>query len=262
MPSKINVKSWAQFERRVRERVPDLLVELPSFDDAILVAGCQRSGTTAICRILKEALGMPDFRLTKDDELDAALILSGAATSDWSGRHCFQTTYLNDRVAEYDQHDNYKLVWLLRNPQAVVQSMLNNWRYGALVRLFNRCGSNELDVEEKRTFERFGSLPFSRLKISSLSYNAKTAQTAQVSEGLGPDRLFVVDYDDLVDEPEKFMPALFDFCNVAFDEKFLGALKRSKISGKKLLSDRETDYIDSLCGPVYAQARQSIRDVG
>ena len=205
---------------------------------------------------------MPDFRLTRDDELDAALILSGAATSDWSGRHCFQTTYLNDRVSEYEQHDNYRLVWLLRNPQSVVQSMLNNWKYGALVRLFNRCGANELSGRDRKKFDRFGSLAFSRLTMACLSYNAKTAQTTQISNALGPDRLFIADYDDLVDKPDVYMPALFEFCDVEYDAKYSGVLKRSSISRKKVLSDRAINQIENLCAPVYLAARQMIREVG
>ena len=93
------VKSWAQFERRVRARAPKLFIDLPNYSDSVLVAGCQRSGTTVITRLIRRVIGMPDFEFTKDDELDAALVLAGVLPSSYTGRHCFQTTYLNEQLS-------------------------------------------------------------------------------------------------------------------------------------------------------------------
>jgi hypothetical protein len=248
--------SWAQFERSVRDRVPALLGCLPAFPDAILVAGCQRSGTTAVCRLLKEALAMPDFRLTKDDELDAALLLSGVATADWQGRACLQTTYLNDRYVEYFAHEDYRLIWLLRNPQSVVQSMLRNWRRGALRRLFSRCGSQELGPAERRRYERFGTLGFSRLTMACHSYNAKTAQTARLVERLPAERLYILDYDDLVDDPAAELPPLFEFCDVSYDAQYAAGLKRSRKGTRDLLSASDHAAIETACRSGYEAARK------
>ena len=126
------VSSWAKFEKQIRKRDNRLLARLDDFPGSILVAGCQRSGTTAITRILREAIGMPPFSITRDDELDGALILYGHASSEFRGRCCFQTTYVNERVTEYSEHDDFKLAWVIRNPHAVVSSMLYHWRRGAL----------------------------------------------------------------------------------------------------------------------------------
>ena len=41
---------------------------------------------------------------------------------DPAGRFCFQTTYLNNHVFEYFEHDHYQLIWVLRNPFSVVVS--------------------------------------------------------------------------------------------------------------------------------------------
>ena len=43
-----SLNSWAQFDRKVRFSGRKLLGELDRFKDCILVAGCQRSGTTAL----------------------------------------------------------------------------------------------------------------------------------------------------------------------------------------------------------------------
>ena len=120
----IPISSWVKFEKQIRKRDDQLLEKLNDFPNAILVAGCQRSGTTAITNILREAIGMPPFSVTRDDELDGALILCGHASSSFQGRCCFQTTYLNERVTEYSKHDDFKLTWVIRNPHAVVSSML------------------------------------------------------------------------------------------------------------------------------------------
>jgi hypothetical protein len=255
---RLRINSWAGFERHVRDRSPNLLVELPKYPDAVLVAGCQRSGTTAITRILRDAIGMPNLCLTSDDELDAALLLSGIAKSEYSGRHCFQTTYLNDRVGEYFEHHDFRLVWIIRNPQSVVQSMLYNWRYGALVRLFKRCGSRGLDERERKSFDRFGSLPFSRLQMACLSYNAKTAQTQLLAEKLGQDRLFIVDYDELVDRREEILPRIFEFVRLEFDPAELARIKRSSTSLRGKLSKRSVNYVDQVCCAEYKRARRLI----
>ena len=120
-----SVRNWAQFDRRVRDGDYELLATLSKFPDAVLVAGCQRSGTTVVTRILREALKMRARAITRDDELDAALILSGVVPYESASRCCFQTTYLNDHYREYFDHKNYKLIWIIRRPEAVVRSMLS-----------------------------------------------------------------------------------------------------------------------------------------
>ena len=83
----------ARLERRRPAEVASLLATLDDYLDPILVAGCQRSGTTALARLLKRADGMIDHAFGHDDELDGALLLAGYATRGTDGRHCFQTRY-------------------------------------------------------------------------------------------------------------------------------------------------------------------------
>ena len=154
--NKRTIDSWGRFEKIVRASDVKLLTKLDNFQDSILVAGCQRSGTTALSRLITASDGMVDFTFGKDDELDAALILSGYVNYTNKGRHCFQTTYLNDSYPEYFAHQGYKLIWVVRNPSSVIYSMLYNWRRAALNRLFRHCGAELLDEGERWWYERLG----------------------------------------------------------------------------------------------------------
>jgi hypothetical protein len=47
---------------------------------------------------------MTQYYFGSDNELDAALILSGRVAHEPQGRYCFQTTYLNECYSEYFEH--------------------------------------------------------------------------------------------------------------------------------------------------------------
>ena len=75
------------------------------------MSGCQRSGGTMLAGILSKSDGIVDFAWSKDDELDAALILSGYEDHVAQGRYCFQTTFLNECYQEYFEHTpDFKLI--------------------------------------------------------------------------------------------------------------------------------------------------------
>lgn len=248
------VRSWAQFDRVIRRKDASLLSQLPRFRDAVLVAGCQRSGTTVVTRILRDAIGMGRTGFTRDDELDAALILNGAVRFDPVTRCCFQTTYLNDHVHEYFEHDDYRLVWILRNPEAVVTSMLVNWRRGALNRLFRTCGMRALDEQGLRRFQRFGTFGFRRIEKACLSYNVKTAQVHELAARLGRDRLLILDYDVLISERESALPEIFRFASIAYDERYAGKLRSGSAARKNPLSKTARTLIRDLCDGAYRKA--------
>ena len=248
------VRNWQQFDRRIRNGDAKLLAELARFPDSILVAGCQRSGTTVVTRILREAIEMPDLRFTKDDELDAALILNGAIEFETSARCCFQTTYLNDHVLEYFEHDNFKLIWIMRRPEAVVRSMLFHWRRSALNRLFRACGRHALDAKGARRFNRFGTLGFSRAEMACLSYNVKTAQVHDIAARLGPRRLYILDYDDLIDRSDILLPDIFSFASVPYDDRFLRRLRKRSQPKREQLDESTRKQIRETCESEYRQA--------
>lgn len=257
------VRSWAAFDRRIRYAGGELLARLPAFPNALLVAGCQRSGTTAVTRILREAMPVRFPQPTKDDELDAALILAGAEPFETNDRCCFQTTYINDHVAEYFRHDNYRLVWIVRRPDAVIRSMLRNWSRGALNRLFRACGQRQLDERARDRYRRWGGLAFSRFSKACLSYAEKTAQIHEIASHLGKDRLFVVDYDELLDHQADLLPRLFAFAGVEFDRTYLSRLgNRRAGSAAHAFTAAQREQIARTCNTAYEQARRLRRDLG
>ena len=81
-PEKCRIKTWRRFAREVRPKGCRLLSRLERFPKSVLVTGCQRSGTTMLSRIITQSEGMTNYWFGKDDELDAALILSGEVEYD------------------------------------------------------------------------------------------------------------------------------------------------------------------------------------
>ncbi len=214
------INSWQKFSRNVRSNGYRLLKNLDNFPDPVLIAGCQRSGTTMLSRIITKSEGMVNYWFGHDDELDAAIILSGYVDHKPAGRYCFQTTYLNENYHEYFEHNGYKIIWILRNPYSVVYSMLNNWKRFALNELFQGCASDLLDNKEKRRYELFGIWSISRLKRACFSYNAKTSQVFELKKRLGETTILVVDYDELVLNKEQVLSAMYTFTNMPYKPEY------------------------------------------
>jgi hypothetical protein len=229
-----------------------LLARLDDYHDPILVAGCQRSGTTALARLLKRADGMVDHAFGHDDELDGALLLAGHATRGTEGRHCFQTTYLNDRFPEYFEHSGFRLIWMLREPRSVVYSMLNNWTRGALSRLFDACGADVL-AREPAAFRATWLGP-SRLAKACASYVAKIGQTFELAERLGAN-MAVIDYDELTASKRTLLPQLCAFVGLDYDARLADALHDRSVSKGSRLATHDAEQVDRFCTPVYARAR-------
>ena len=249
------IRSWAEFDRRIRHEDRPLFARLDRFRDSILVSGCQRSGTTAISRLLTSSPQMTDFQFSKDDELDAALILSGWIDYESEGRHCFQTTYVNNSFPEYAEHTGYRLIWVLRNPSSVVLSMLTNWRRGALNRLFQHCGQQLLSDDERRRYERFGAFVVAPLRRACLSYTAKVRQILQIKRFLDDQHLLVIDYDDLVTQKSSQLPRLFEFARLPYSVEYLHGLHDSSLRKAENFYKKHHDALDPLCSSAYHEAR-------
>ena len=246
-------RSWAAFHALVKQPDRPLLAKLDDYSDPILVAGCQRSGTTALARLLKRAPGMIDHAFGHDDELDGALLLAGHAARGTDGRHCFQTTYLNDRFREYFEHRDFRLIWMLREPRSVVFSMLNNWKRGALNRLYDACGAAVLAQADPAPSVARTWLGPSRLTKACSSYVAKTAQTFDLRERLG-ERIAIVDYDELVASKQALLPELCAFAGVVYDARLGDALHARSVAKREQLSEHDAEYVDRFCSAVYAGA--------
>ncbi len=253
------IHNWKQFARRVRSKGCGLLARLDDFPRSVLVTGCQRSGTTMLSRIITQSDGMVNYWFGTDDELDAALILSGAAPHEPRGRYCFQTTYLNECYREYFQHQNgHKVIWVLRNPYSVVYSLLHNWTRFALNELFQACGTPYLDERQRRLYGWFGTWGVSRLHRAVSAYNGKVCQLFELYEGLGPDRVLVVDYDELVRSSETVLPAIYSFIELAYRTDYARAIHAKSLRKADRLSSRERRLIEAHCVPVYERARKLV----
>lgn len=252
------IKTWPKFARSVRSKQGKLLNRLEDFPDSILIAGCQRSGTTMLARILTQSDGMVNYWFGPDDELDAALILSGNVEHEPRGRYCFQTTYLNECYPEYFEHNNFRMVWVLRNPHSVVYSMLHNWRRFALNELFDSCATQLLDDRYKRRFQMFGNLGVPRLLRACYAYNAKTSQIGQLRAQLDESRLQVVDYDELVKNKARILPRIYEFLDLPYKDEYEQIIRVSSLKKSSKANKREQDTVEQLCMPVYKQLREFV----
>lgn len=253
------IQSWEQFARDVRSGGCSLLRRLPDFPDAILVTGCQRSGTTILSRVITRSAGMANFWFGRDDELDAALILSGAVPHSLPGRHCFQTTYLNECYGEYREAvAEQKVIWVLRNPRSVVHSFINNWGRFAFNELFRDCGTTALSSRDRKRYDVTGRWGMSRLVRACYSFNAKVSQLFTLKEHLSEDQLLVVEYDDLVGSKTRVLPEIYGFIDLPYDESYADLIHGRSVGKSVKLGDKQRRLVDELCGPVYTRAAKLV----
>ncbi len=253
-PALRRYRSWRRFHHGPRNEAKPLLRKLSRYGNCILVAGCQRSGTTMLTRIIAGSRGFQRFRLTHDDELDAALILAGHVDVPEDPRYCFQTTYLNERYAEYGMmKPGQRLIWVLRNPYSVVYSMAHNWKRFALNELYASCGV--LQAKTKRQHRAAMPWPWgpSRLERACLSYSAKTSQILSIRQVLQPDQLLVVDYDEMVRSPGDWLPHTFAFIGEPYDPSYASRVHADSVRKADRMSNRVRTSIEERCMPTYRQ---------
>ncbi|MEW5788594.1 MAG: hypothetical protein AB1899_12150 [Pseudomonadota bacterium] len=248
-------KTWQAFARRVRGTQEKLLTRLDDYPDSVLVTGCQRSGGTMLARVLTGSEGMVNYWFGDDDELDAALVLAGTVPEPPRGRYCFQTTYLNERYREYFEHPGQRIVWSLRNPHSVVYSMVYNWKDFALNELFLACGYAEMDHVDRIRFQRFGLLGIPRIRRAAYAYNGKVKQVFELRQHYHPDRLTILEYDQLVREKTRLLPELYARIGLAYQDRYADPISERSLKKKDKLKPAESKLLDAVCMPVYEAAR-------
>ena len=255
--SSCQINSWQQFAREVRSKGKDLLCKLDSFPNSILITGCQRSGTTMLSRVITGSDGMVDYRFGQDDELDAALILSGHVNQELHGRYCFQTTYLNECYHEYLKYsDGHKIIWVIRNPLSVVYSLLHNWRRFAFNELFRSCGVGFLEWKESRRYDLIGRWGLSRLERACLSYNGKVSQVFELVDRIDKDRLIIIDYDELVKRKDEILPAIYQFIDLEYKTEYVDFIHNRSVSKAKNFSVSKRTFIENKSMHIYKKARE------
>ncbi len=249
--------TWPKFAKTKQLNGCNLLKCLDDFPNSILVTGCQRSGTTMVSRVITKSEGMTNYWFGEDDELDAAQILSGYIHHKPKGRYCFQTTYLNECYTEYFRHKiGHKIIWVLRNPQSVIFSLLYNWQRFGFNELFRTCGLRVLDGKNLLRYDSFGRNALSRLDRACLSYNGKVSQLFELVEGLEPQQIIVVDYDDLIINKLKTIPNLYKFIGLSYKPDYVDYIHERSIDKSRQLSRHEIETIEAVCKPVYLNARK------
>ncbi|MCF8069451.1 MAG: sulfotransferase domain-containing protein [Desulfobacterales bacterium] len=235
------------------------MARLDDFANAVLVTGCQRSGTTVVRRAIGQSNDFSEFWTSNDDELDGAQILAGLKNYNPKSRCCFQTTYLNERVDEYFEHKKpFKIIWVLREPESVVRSMLYNWKRFPLNELFDGCGESELIGRELKSFKRFGKFGVSPLFRACYAYIGKLRQIQLLHNYFGDERLFVIDYNMLLKTQES-LKKIYDFAKITYDTSYANIFHRSSHPPKYTLTRNERETVLNLCSSSYEQAAQYIR---
>jgi Sulfotransferase family len=254
-------RTWPRFRRGPRSSGGPLLASLGRYPDCVLVAGCQRSGTTMLTRIIAGASGFWRLALTRDDELDAALVLSGYVDIPTDRRYCFQTTYLNECFFEYRTIGaRQKLIWVLRNPHSVVHSMVYNWKRFALNELYVYCGAEPADIEERRRVARF-PWPFgiSRVERACSAYAGKSMQIFAIREMVPPEQLLIVDYDQMVRAPTETLETVFRFIGEPYCPTYASSVRGNSARKSDVQSDSDHRTIDHEALPVYNDCLKLVR---
>lgn len=249
-----SVKNWRGFASYVRGKQEQLLIQLDAFTSSVLVTGCQRSGGTMLARMISDSEGMTKYSWSNDEELDAALILSGSVPHHPVGRYCFQTTYLNERYPEYFEHPNHYIIWSLRNPHSVVFSMLYNWKRFALNELFLHCGYEHMNYRDRVQFQRFGLFGVSPLLRAVYAYVGKTSQLFKLEQNYAADRLTILDYDVLVRDKGRLLPRLYERIQLSYKPGYGAPISNRSLGKKSRLKTNEVQLIDDLCMPIYNDA--------
>jgi hypothetical protein len=240
-------RTWKRFHYGPRQQPTPLLASITRYPTSVLVAGCQRSGTTIMTRIIAKARGFQRFAFTHDDELDAALILAGHVRVPDDRRYCFQTTYLNERYPDYAlMRPDQKLIWVLRNPYSVVYSMLYNWKRFALEELYDSCVPTA--HAGMGGFWPFGP---SLARKAALAYAHKTAQLEEIRRIVGPERLRVIEYDRLVQEPQTWLRAIFSFIGEPYDPAYARSLRADSVDKARRMSRRVRSLVEQFAVPTY-----------
>ena len=224
-----------------------------NYDNSILVTGCQRAGTTMLARIIAASEGIGSYKFTKDDELDAALILSGRENLERKNtRYCFQTTYVNECYPEYFNIKNkHKMIWVVRNPYSVIHSFLNNWGRFAFDELFRSCGMDLLSYKERSKLNLFGIWRINKLQRACLSYNGKLKQTEELSRGIPNIDIMFVEYDELVHHKNDIFPEIYDFLGLEYKSVYGDVIKEKSISKADSMSDSDKRVISLVCDKIY-----------
>jgi hypothetical protein len=249
------ITTWDQFTEKIRLTDREQLKTLDEFPNAVLVTGCQRSGTTMLSRIITQSEGMVNYWFGRDDELDAALILAGINLPPSPGRYCFQTTYLSGHYWEYyEHHGAYKIIWVLRNPYSVVTSLLYNWKPSSLMIMFKRFAAPQLKGLTAMLYKLFGVKAICRTQMACEIYRLKTMQLLELYATLDQGKILIVEYDDLVLNKASVLPKIYNYIDLDYKPAYQEMIHSKSVNKKSRLTARQIRLVRRIAEPVYQQA--------
>ena len=209
-----------------------------------------------LARIITQSDGMTNYWFGKDDELDAALLLSGYVGHTPKGRYCFQTTYVNERYQEYfDYSESFKMIWMIRNPYSVVYSLIYNWPRSALKATFKMCAAYQLSRFQKLMEDFSGSRWVSPVRRASLLYKAKSMHLLDLVERLNRDRILVIDYDDLVSNKDVLLRQIYRFVELDYNPEYSKKIHNESVDKKSKLSESEKRIVERVTLPIYEKVQ-------
>jgi hypothetical protein len=248
-------RTWQRFHRGVRKPGLPLLKNLSQYPQSVLVAGCQRSGTTMLTRLIAGSTNFSRLAITRDDELDAALALAGFIDLPKERRYCFQTTYLNEHYRDYQTlGPQQRLIWVLRNPYSVVHSMLHNWQRFGLNELYEGCGIGSTSSNRLRRTALPWPFGPSGIEKACLAYRGKVSQTLALKDIVKPNQLLIVEYDALVAAPTELLPRIFAFVGAPYEASFASRIRRDSVKKADQLSPSSRRLIEAVALPTYCQS--------
>jgi hypothetical protein len=77
----------------------------------------------------------------------------------------------------------------------------------------------------------------------------------ELVDKLGPDRIFVVDYDDLVLDSDTILRQVYQFADLDYDPAYARQIHNKSIGKKSRLSEREMLTVRNIAEPVYRKAQ-------
>ena len=133
--------------------------------------------------------------------------------------------------------------------------MLNNWGRNNPDRLFKTCGVPALTGADKWVHTFFGTRSVSLFRRACWGYIGKTGQLFEIHQRLGKDIVYVVDYDELVNQKELILPEIYNFINLRYKSEYATKIHARSIERRLELSVKEEATIAAMCDPVYFKAK-------
>jgi hypothetical protein len=78
----------------------------------------------------------------------------------------------------------------------------------------------------------------------------------ELVDKLGPERIFVVDYDELVLDSDMILRQIYQFIDLDYDPAYAGKIHSKSLDKKSRLTEREKIIVKNIAEPVYQKAQR------